>query len=148
MDKYKLDFNEYKKYLQPETKVSLASVKSDIEKVGFGIVRYDNPQYKESLWEIKDGHIYALYENENIEKQSDWETVTDKTGKYATIFYKRTAIKNIKFAELNIDETEIKSFTKVLPQRLANNKELVKKMLDTIDESYKQKVLELHPELT
>lgn len=148
MDKFKIDYTEVANSLKPITKIAVSQVSDKLEKVGFGVVRY-NEGNKSSLWEIKDGHIYALYDQEDsIEKQSnDWSVEPDKTGKFATVFYKDTAVKNIKFADYGVEPGDIRTFAKMLPERLANNTELVKKMLDSLDDNYKARLLEIHPEL-
>jgi len=145
MDKFKIDYNEVVKQLQPDQPIPLEKVANKIEKVAFNVVRY-NDGNKTSLWEVKDGHLVALYDEEVLEKQS-WSVEPDKTGKYATVFYKDTAITNIKYADYKIESSEINNFTNLLPQRLANNTELVKKMLNSLDSNYKAKILETYPEL-
>jgi len=149
MEKYAIDINKLDKEINAPKRIKLADVNARIEKVGFGMVRFIDDKNKLNLWQIVDGeYIVAMYEDQaDYKTANDWSIESDKLNKNATIFYKNSPIKSIAFSEFGIPEAEINTFKEVLPERLANNKELVNKMMNDIDAGYKVALFNKYPEL-
>jgi hypothetical protein len=148
MDKYTIDFNGLDKELNSPKRIKLADVKNRIEKVGFGIVRFIDDKNKLNLWQVVDGdYIVAMYDEQGETTTGNWAVEADRFNKSATIFYKNTPIKSLALSEIGIEEKEINDFKKVLPERLANNKQLVASMLNSLDINYKKELLSKFPEL-
>lgn len=147
MEKFQVDIDGVLNKLAAPKQIKLASIPKDrIEKVGFGVVRYTDETNKTGLWQIEGDSIVAMYDDDkNV--NGNWAVESDKLNKSATIFYKNTQITNIKYAEIGIPAEDVVSFKRLLPERLANNKELVKTMLNSLDESYKNKLTTMYPEL-
>jgi hypothetical protein len=147
-----IDYNKLDKTLNTPKMIKVADVQDKLEKVGFGVVRFKDDANKLNLWQVnkaEDGteYIEALYEDKEEVVKNSWTIEIDSFKKSATIFYKETPIKNVVFAELGFDSSEADDFKKYLPERLASNKDLVKSMVNSLDESYKNKVYNKHPEL-
>ena len=152
MEKFSIDFGALNQTINAPKKIKLAEVQNQIEKVGFGVVRLQNPNNKTNLWKIEDDCIVAMYEDEdNLEKtasvKNEWAIETDRLEKNATIFYKNTPITSIAFVDMGIPQEEAPLMKRLLPERLANNKQLVKLMINSLDESYKSKIVSMYPEL-
>jgi hypothetical protein len=153
MSKPFFDYAELDKAINAPKLIKKASVETKLEKLGFGLVRFVDDANKLNLWQVvqsEDGteYIEALYDNVEDTIKTAWTVEVDSFNKSATIFYNKTPIKNVVFAELGLDPSESMNFKKHLPERLAANKELVKSMVNSLDESYKTRVLALYPELT
>jgi len=153
MDKYRVDLDGIVKQATAPKMYKLASVQDRIEKVGCGIVRFVDENNKVGLWKIMkddDGseYIAAMYEDEpeNIVLGA-WSVETDKMKKTATIFYKKAPVTNIVFAEVGIPDSDVESFLRHLPERLAKNKEVVRTMLSSIDAGYKSSLIKQFPEI-
>lgn len=156
MEKFSIDFGVLDKQINAPKQIKLAEVQDKIEKVGFGVVRFPNSNNKTNLWKIEGDCIVAMYEedDEKIEKTAsvknatnDWAVESDKLQKNATIFYKNTPITSVAFSTLGIPQDEVPLAKRLLPERLANNKQLVKLMINSLDESYKSKIVSMYPEL-
>lgn len=154
MDKFRIDLDGIAEKLNAKKMYKLADVQDKIEKIGCGLVRFPDESNKMSLWKImkdkNDGteYIAAMYEDEEKDIVStSWSVETDRLVKTATIFYKNTPVTSIVFAEIGIPETEVRSFLENLPERLANNKEVVQSMLKSIDGNYRKNLLKQYPEI-
>ena len=151
MEKYSIDFNVLDKEINAPKRIKLADVKDRIEKVGFGVVRFTDEKNKTNLWQVVDGeYIVAMYDDPTDQQNKEgvaWSVESDKLNKSATIFYKNTPIKSVAFFELGVKDDEIKSFKEVLPERLATNKNLVKLMIDSVDQKYRTELFTKYPEL-
>lgn len=156
MDKFKLDTNELEGKLNAPKMFKLEDVKDKIRKIAFDVVTFrDNP---ETLWKIVPGddgeYIVANYPlpDDAIVSQSyeesvklSWSVETDRLNKTATIFYKTTPITNLPLSKITVDDSEDFKFR--IPKLLSKNASLVEKMIDGLDQDYKNQVLSLHPEL-
>ena len=148
MEKYGIDFNTLDKQFNAPKRIKLADVRGRIEKIGFGVVRFMDEKNKTNLWQIVDGeYIVAMYDDAPNTTNGDWSIESDKLNKGATIFYKNTPIKSLAFSEFGIKEDEVQTFKKVIPERLASNKSLVRSMLNNIDEKYRNELFGKYPEL-
>ena len=145
MDKYSIDFSELNNNINAPKRIKLADVQDRIEKIGFGVVRFTEGN-QTKLWQIDGDYIVAMYDDEN--KINNWSVETDKLNKNATIFYSNTPITTIALKELGVNESEVSLFKKLLPERLASNKNLVKSMLNSLGDKYRSEVVSKFPELT
>lgn len=151
MDKFTVDFTEIENHFKSKERIKLADVEDQIEKVAFGVVRFNN-NVKTGLWEIVDGedgnkYIAAMYDTDQKPTTGDWSVESDKMNKSATIFYKNTPITSLAFNEIGINEEDVPDFKKALPTKLASNSDLVNKMLSDLPSEYKSKIVNLYPEL-
>jgi len=155
MDKFKLDHNELAKKLNGRKCYKLAEVSDQIKKVAFDVVTFRNNP--ETLWRIVPGddgdYIVANYEDgdvlisESVEEKDSikqsWKVYTDRMNKTATIYYKNTPIKQISLQ--SIDDPE--DFKYRTPKVLSKNAQLVNKLINELDQNFKNQVLSLYPEL-
>ena len=147
MDKYTVDLITLDSKINARKQIKLADVKDKIEKIAFDVVRFSDDSNVPKLWQVQGDYIVAMYDENEEAVTGDWSVESDKLNKSATIFYKNTPLKNIKLAEVGIKEEEVENFKQYLPERLANNKELVKKMINSLDVKYKTKIASQFPEL-
>jgi len=154
MNKYNIDYDGLSNKFNAPKLYKLASVQDRIEHVGCGIVRFTDETNKVGLWQIQqdangEEYIAAMYEDtdNDVIKQS-WSVKIDRLRKSATIFYKNAPIKNVIFAQLGIQDSDVNNFVRFLPNKLANDKEIVAKMLNEVDDNYKQKLINNFPELS
>ena len=147
-----IDYKELDNNLNKPKMIKVASVQDNLEKEGFGLVRFKDDANKLNLWQInkaEDGteYIVALYEDVADVVKNSWTIEVDSFQKSATIFYKQTPIKNVIFTDIGLDPKEAVDFKKYLPEKLGANKELVKSMVNSLEENYKTQLLNKHPEL-
>lgn len=130
----------------------LEDVKDKIEKIGFDIVKFRDNDNGANLWKIQqeeDGsYIVALYsqEEENI-KTADWSVHLSKIGSNIQVSYKGDPLVSINTSKLGIKEDQLKNIPSYLPERLAENKRLVKALLNQMPKSAKELALKKYPEL-
>lgn len=150
MNKYTLNYEVLDKEINAPKRIKLAEVQDRIEKVGFGIVRFFDDKNKTNLWQVDGDYIIAMYDedaqSENT-KTGSWSVESDRLNKSATIFYNNVPIKSLAFSEIGVREDEVNTFKTVLPERLANNKELVKNMLNSVEQAYRDALINKFPEL-
>ena len=154
MDRYRVDLDEVVGQVNAPKIYKLASVQDKIEKLGCGVVKFVDENNKVGLWKIMkdetDGteYIAAMYDEEpEAIITNAWSIEKDHFSKTATIFYKKTPVTNIVFAEIGIPETEVETFLRHLPERLAKNKEVVRAMLKSVDVNYKASLVKQFPEI-
>lgn len=147
MDYSKLEQNVYK------NSYKLRDVKDQIEKVAFDIVRFKDGDKAAELWQVQsadDGdYIIALY-NENTEETkvaSQWDVSICKFSQTLQISYKGDPILKIASDKLGIPKSEIQLIPSYLPEKLAQNKKLVKQLLSEVPLATKQQILQKYPEL-
>lgn len=122
-------------------------VKNNLVKVAFDMYRMkDDPSAK--LWELQkadDGnYIVALYNDGEIEKQSDWQVELNKSANNVNFYYKGEYITKLNSKEVGIPLDEAKS---ILPEKLATNKKLVSLLMNKLDKSTKETLVSKYPEL-
>jgi hypothetical protein len=154
MNKHNIDYEGLSNKFNTPKLYKLADVQDRIEHIGCGVVRFTDEANKVGLWQIQQGsngeeYIAAMYDDvdSDVVKHS-WSIKVDRMRKSATIFYKNTPIKNVIFASLGIQDNDINNFVRFLPNKLANDKVIVAKMLNEVDENYKQKLINNFPELS
>lgn len=164
MTKFSVDYDSLDQHLNRKKVFKLKDVQEHITKVAFDVVRFrDGDHTIDNLWKIEstaEGDIIvAMYDKEkdaetlqvtasvNVENLSNWNAIPDKTSSSMTIFYKNDPIKKLATKELNIENNEIHSFCKHLSQKLANDKNLVRSLLKSIDQEETKFLLNKYPEL-
>ncbi len=145
LDYSKLDNKIYKKAYK------LSDVQDRVEKVAFDIVKFKDGDAAANLWQIQnadDGeYIVALYQGEDNVKTSGWEVDVIKTANSVQFSYKGDPIVRIASSKLGIPPSELSQVEVYLPAKLAQNKKLVKSLLNELSPSAKESVLSKYPEL-
>jgi hypothetical protein len=150
-DKHRVDFSKLENRLLKRA-YRLSDVQDRIYRVGFDVVRFKDGDEASKLWQVQsadDGdYIVVLYEDAPEEKTAaSWEVLLSKTAKVLNFFYKGEPIVKVAANTLGIPENELASVPQYLPAKLANNKVLVKALLNQLDTPAKLSVLERYPEL-
>jgi len=130
----------------------LSDVKDRLETVAFDIVRFKDGDESANLWQVQnadDGdYIVAMYHQDDDEKTAAlWDVITSKTAGDLQISYKGDPLVRVAFNKLGIPRSELPKIKEYLPSKLANNKKLVRALLNELTESAKKEVLNKYPEL-
>ncbi len=129
----------------------LEDVKDKIEKVAFDIVKFKDGDAAANLWQIQnadDGeYIVAMYQPEEVVKSAGWEVTVLKVANAVEFSYKGDPIVRVAANKLGIPSNELSQVEKYLPAKLAENKKLVKSLLNELSPSAKNAVLNKYPEL-
>lgn len=141
-----LDNKVYKKAFK------LSDVKDRLETVAFDIVKFKDDDKGATLWQVQssdDGdYIVALYQqNEEEVKTASWEVSINKLASTMQISYKGDPIVKIASDKLGIPKSELHKTLAYLPEKLAENKKLVRALLNELSVSAKNTVLNKYPEL-
>jgi hypothetical protein len=151
MSKFSLDYSglEHKIYKKA---YRLSDVKDQIEKVAFDIVRFKDGDKSAELWQVQsadDGdYIVSLYNEDEVEKTAaTWEVSVIKTAGEIQISYKGDPLVRLASSKIGIPRAELDKVTQYLPAKLAENKKLVKSLLNELPPSAKKAVLNKYPEL-
>lgn len=138
------------KFYKKSYKLSKSEVKEHLEVIGFDIVRFKDNDKSADLWKIQDAddgqYIVALYEQDDV-KTSDWDVAVSKTASHIQVSYKGDPIVKIASSKLGIPPNELYKAQSYLPNKLSENKKLVKALLNELGESAKKEVLNKYPEL-
>lgn len=151
MSKFGIDYTSLKDKIE-KRKYPFEDVKHKIEKVAFDIVRFRDDDPSANLWKVVDAddgkYIVALYETEEepINKLS-WSVEQSKISGNLNVFYNGDYIAKISASSLGDLASEIDTVKSYLPKKLASNKGLVSKLLNTLSSSAKAQVLSKYPEL-
>lgn len=150
MDKNKVDYSVLENTLYAPKMYKYEDVKHQLVKIAFDVVVFRNRP--EHLWQIQKGedgndYVVAMYgDEESVElSKSSWSVETDKFQKFATIFYKNTPVTNVNLQATKVADVE--DFKARVPSMLENNKDLVKQMLGTLEDSRRTELVNMHPEL-
>lgn len=132
----------------------LADVKDQLETVAFDVVRFKDGDKGADLWQIQnadDGdYIVALYDDDEVAKTASsnpWGVFVTKNGHDLQISYKGDPLVRLASAKLGIPSTELHKAEQYLPEKLANNKKLVKALLSELSETARLEVSRRYPEL-
>jgi len=129
----------------------LEDVESKIERVAFDIVKFKDDDDGANLWQIQsadDGdYIVAIYNQEEEKTANDWSVKLSKVGSALQVSYKGDPIVRVASNRLGIPPSELFKIEKYLPEKLAENKKLVRVLLNELDESAKNEILNRYPEL-
>jgi hypothetical protein len=145
VDYSKLDTKLYKKAYR------LQDVKNRLETVAFDIVRFKDGDQGADLWQVQsadDGeYIVALYQPDEEKTAATWEVSISKTAGDLHISYKGDPLVKVAASKLGIPSKELHKVPEYLPAKLAENKKLVKALLNELSPSAKEAVLSKYPEL-
>ncbi len=146
MDYSSLENTVYKKSYK------LSDVKDQLETFAFDIVRFKSDDNSANLWQVQsadDGdYIVALYQpDEEVKIANPWEVMVSKTAGYLQISYKGDPLVRLSSSKIGIPSNELDKAKEYLPVKLADNKKLVKSLLNELSESAKKEVLSKYPEL-
>jgi len=149
MSKFSIDYSS----LITKKAYRLADVKDQLETVAFDVVRFKDGDNAAELWQVQsaeDGdYIVALYddEEENTKTACDWGVLVSKTAGDVQVSYKGDPLVRVASSKLGIPREELHKVEQYLPEKLAENKKLVKALLNELSPAAKQEVLKKYPEL-
>lgn len=151
MSKFSIDYSGLENKIYKKA-YRLSDVKDQLETVAFDVVRFKDSDKSADLWQIQnadDGdYIVAIYQPDNDEKvASNWDVIVTKTAGELQISYKGDPIIRLASKKLGIPQHELNQVSQYLPAKLAENKKLVKALLNELPVSAKKEVLNKYPEL-
>lgn len=151
MPKFNIDYSGLDNIIYKKA-YKLSDVKDQIERVAFDVVRFKDNDKGADLWQIQsadDGdYIVAIYEQDEEAKVADaWNVSLNKISGDLQISYRGDPIVRLASSKLGIAYEELNKIEKYLPKKLAENKKLVKALLNELNESTKKEVLSKYPEL-
>lgn len=154
MPKISLDYSGLARQITKKA-YRLSDVKDQLETVAFDIVRFKDGDKGADLWQVQnadDGdYIVALYDDEEaVEKTASsnpWSVLVTKNGKDLQIAYKGDPLVRMASSKLGIPSAELHKAEQYLPEKLANNKKLVKALLSELSETARHEVSKRYPEL-
>lgn len=159
MDKFAdSDYNNFANTLRRSKTIYLKDVKDRVEKVAFDVVRFKDSDGLDSLWQIEETEegpvLVAMYgdheeqlESHGQHKQANWATLPDKAAN-VNVFYKGEPITKIAVSQLGIPKEDVDMVCRWLPEKLANDKEFTKSLLETLPQGERASLVEKYPELT
>lgn len=151
MSKFSIDYSTLENKIYKKA-YRLSEVKDKIQKVAFDIVKFKDDDKGANLWQIQnsdDGeYIIALYQSDenSLEKQS-WDVEVNKTANALQISYKNDPILVINASKLGIPRNELDKVSEYLPEKLSENKKLVKSLLKELDAEKRALLINKYPEL-
>jgi hypothetical protein len=151
MPKFAVDYSGLENKIYKKA-YRLADVKDQLETVAFDIVRFKDNDKGADLWQVQsadDGdYIVALYNGDPEEKVAAlWDVSIMKTAGDLQVSYKGDPIVRVAASKLGIPFAELSRIPDYLPSKLAENKKLVKALLNELATSAKNEVLKKYPEL-
>lgn len=151
MPKFTVDYSELDNQITKKA-YKLSDVKDKLEVVAFDVVRFKDADKSTDLWQIQsadDGeYIVALYQQDDEQKTaSTWDVSINKVASSLDVYYKGDPIVRLASSKLGISRSELDKVPSYLPEKLANNKKLVKALLNELSSEVKQEVLTKYPEL-
>lgn len=151
MSKFSIDYSRLENRICKKA-YRLEDIKDRLETVAFDVVRFKDGDKGADLWQIQssdDGdYIVSLYQQDEEKTASAlWDVAISKTAGHLQISYKGDPIVKIASSKLGVPSNEINKIQDYLPSRLAENKKLVKALLNELPLSSKQAVLNKYPEL-
>lgn len=151
MSKFKVDYSGLENHIYKKA-YKLEDVKSRLETVAFDIVRFKDGDNGANLWQVQsaeDGeYIVSLYQSDDEElKAQAWEVTASHISGDLQISYKGDPLVKMASSKLGIPKNELHKVEEYLPAKLAENKKLVKALLNELSLSAKKEVLNKYPEL-
>lgn len=151
MNKFSLDYNVLEGNVTKKS-FKLKDVEHRIVKVAFDVVKFTGDDTNK-LWQIQsadDGdYIVSLYnsDEEPAVVTAAWDVVMSKTAGDLNFFYKGEHLVKVAGSNLGLQLDEINEACRMLPARLATNKNLVNSLLSEMNVSQRADVLKKYPEL-
>lgn len=151
MSKFNINYSNLENVVYKKA-YKLSEVKEELETVAFDIVRFKDNDKAAELWQVQsadDGdYIVAMYQpNEEEKVAALWDVAISKTSGHLQISYKNDPLVTMAYSKLGIPRNELHKVKEYLPSKLANNKKLVKALLNELSETTKEEVLSKYPEL-
>jgi len=150
MSKFEINYSGLENTIMKKA-YSLESVKDRIERVAFDIVKFKDDDKGADLWQIQssdDGdYIVSMYQQEEEKTACDWSVRVSKIANTLQVSYKGDPIVRVIASDIGIPPAELSRAEQYLPVKLAENKKLVKALLNELEESAKNEVLSRYPEL-
>lgn len=150
MSKFAIDYSKLQTTMYKKA-YKLDDVKDRLEVVAFDVVRFKDGDKAADLWQIQsadDGeYIVALYQPDEEKIAQHWSVEFNKIANTIQVFYKGDALVSLASAKLGIPSSEIHKIKDYLPSKLADNKKLVKALLNELSAPVKELVLQKYPEL-
>lgn len=155
MVKHQVNYESLDQVINKKT-YKLSEVKDRLIKVAFDLYRLKNND-PEELWQVQnsdDGDYIVARYNDEVEKEvkvavasviSPWEVSASELD--VSIFYKGYPISKISLASLGMKNEDAESITAFLPEKLASDKNLVKALVNDLNEKVKNKIIQMYPEL-
>lgn len=148
-----LDYNQLENKIDKKH-YKLADVKDKLIKVAFDIVRFKDSDKAADLWQIQAGddgeYIVALYQKDDdtVEKTANnWSVYVNKFASSMEICYKGESLVSVASSKLGMTLEDLEKAKNYLPLKLAQNKDLVKVILNDLDKTTKNQVFNKYPEL-
>jgi len=142
MLKYAMDYSGLQKLSKRAYKLS--DVKSQLEVVGFDIVRFKDADKGADLWQVQsadDGdYIVALYD------EPEEQLTVEANAK--SLWQVKASSLRLWASKLGIPATELKQAENYLPSKLASNPKLVKALLRELPDLARLETLKRYPELS
>jgi len=150
MSKFTIDYSRLENKLYKRA-YRLEDVKDRLETVAFDVVRFKDGDSGADLWQVQssdDGeYIVSLYQPEEEKTAAVWDVAISKTAGDLQISYKGDPIVRVASSKLGIPSSEVSKVKDYLPTKLAENKKLVKALLNELSPASKAAVLNKYPEL-
>lgn len=150
MPKFSIDLDNVESVVSKRS-YKLSDVQDKLVKVAFDVVRFKDGAADE-LWQIQsadDGdYIIALYdEEEKVATASlqPWSVVIKNADLH--VFYKQEHLCKVASTQLGFQESDLSLAKQYLPSKLASNKNLVKALLNSVDQDTQKSILSKYPEL-
>jgi hypothetical protein len=150
MSKFSIDYSTLQNNIYKNA-YKLSDVKDHLEVVAFDVVRFKDGDKAADLWQVQsadDGeYIVALYQTDEEKAANHWSVELNKTAGTIQVFYKGDALVNLASNKLGIPTAEVHKVKEYLPSKLAENKKLVKALLNELSVPVRKAVFEKYPEL-
>lgn len=149
MPKFNVDYSNLENKIYKKA-YKLSDVQEQLESVAFDIVRFKDSDKNADLWQVQcadDGeYIVALYEEEK-KTASPWQVSINKIAGDLQVSYKGDPLVKVAASKLGIPSSEITQIPDYLPNKLAENKKLVRALLSELSLSAKNEIFKKYPEL-
>jgi hypothetical protein len=151
MSRFALDYSSLANQLTKRA-YKLSDVKDQLETVAFDIVRFRDNDKSTDLWQVQsadDGeYIVALYQPDEEEKTAAlWNVRVNKIANSLEVVYKGDPLVIVSASRMGIPRSELEKVPSYLPEKLTNNKKLVKALLSELSDSSRQTIFNKYPEL-
>jgi hypothetical protein len=153
MSKHSIDYSALDSTINKKS-YRLEDVKDRIQRVAFDVVRFKDDDNGANLWQIQSSeegdYIVSLYDNsgdtvKTAAAKEDWEIVPVRDN--LQFFYKGDPILKAAASNIGLTSKDMEAISRHLPKKLAGDKNLIALILNQVDKSSKQKILNKYPEL-
>lgn len=153
MQNFSIDYNELQDNLGKKKAYKLSTVKDRIVKIAFDIVRFQDADSLDKLWQIQnqDGedYIVALYNMDDNDikvstaadtsnAQNPWNVLIDKSGSTVNVFYHNTPLTKLSLSAFGIAAEESNLIKSYLPNKLASDDKFRNSFISSLINDEKQ----------